>query len=128
MVEFLANALEVSIDYQAEQKIVIDEKTGTIISGIDIKVDPVIITHGEITIKISPTKKIIKSKKDSEINMKDGVSISIDENLLNMENKKITVANITRALHKLGAKPKDIISIIEGIKRAGAIRAKLELI
>jgi len=128
MIEFIANALEVNVDYQKEQKIVIDERTGTIVSGIDIKVDPVIITHGDITIKISPQKEITTAQLENGINMKNGVHISADENLLNIEDDKITVANITRALHKLGAKPKDIISIIENIKRAGAIRAKLEII
>ena len=125
MVEFLASVLEVDVDYQREQRIVIDERTGTIVSGIDIRVDPVIITHGDITIKISPGKM---PKDENSINLKDGVDIYPNENLLNIEEDKITVANLTRALHKLGAKPKDIISIIESIKRAGAIRAKLEVI
>lgn len=128
MVEFLAQTLEVNVDYQKEEKIVIDEKTGTIVSGINIKVDPVIITHGDITIKIEPKASIDENKVTEDINMKDGVFIGANENLLNMKEDKITVANLTRALHKLGAKPKDIISIIENIKRAGAIRAKLEVI
>ena len=128
MVEFLAKTLEVSVEYQKEDKIVIDEKTGTIVSGINIKIDPVIITHGDITIKIEPQVTIDEQKVANDINMKDGVYIGANENLLTMEDGKITVANLTRALHKLGAKPKDIISIIENIKRAGAIRAKLEVI
>ena len=125
MVEFLANTLEVDVFYQKEQKIIIDERTGTIVSGIYIKVDPVVITHGDITIKISPSKIL---KDEDGINMKEGVNIHPNENLLHVEKDKITVANLTRALHKLGAKPKDIISILENIKRAGAIRAKLEVI
>jgi len=128
MVEFLASTLEVEVKYQREQKIVIDERTGTIVSGIDIKVDPVVITHGDITIKISPQPKITEEMLADGVDMKNGVHIGANENLLNMQDNKITVANLTRALHKLGAKPKDIISIIEGIKRAGAIRAKLEVI
>lgn len=128
MVEFLAKVLEVSVDYQKEEKIIIDERTGTIVSGIDIKVDPVVITHGDITIKIAPRKNLEDLDLKNDVNMKDGVSIGTEENTLNVEEDKITVANITRALHKLGAKPKDIISIIQNIKRAGAIRAKLEVI
>jgi flagellar P-ring protein precursor FlgI len=128
MVEFLAKMLEVEVAYQKEEKIIIDEKTGTIVSGINIKVDPVVITHGDITIKIAPKEKISEEELSSGVNMKEGVHIGIDQKLLNMENGKITVANITRVLHKLGAKPKDIISILENIKRAGAIRAKLEVI
>jgi len=126
MVEFLAKVQNVNVDYKQEEKIVIDERTGTVVSGINIHVEPVVITHGDITIKIEPRKKLSKNKND--VNMKDGVKIAVNENQLNMENNKITIANITRALHKLGAKPKDIISIVENIKRAGAINAKLEII
>ncbi len=124
MVEFLAGTLEVEVHYQKEQKIVIDERTGTIVSGVGIRVDPVIVTHGDITIKILPHKNLPQDGVD----LKDGVHISINENLLNVQDDKVTVANLTRALHKLGAKPKDVISIIQSIKRAGAIRAKLEVI
>jgi len=127
MIEFLAKMLEVEVDYQKEEKIIIDEKTGTVVSGINIKVDPVVITHGDITLMISPQDKLPNAIAES-VNMRDGVSIAINENLLHMEKDQITVANITRALHKLGAKPKDIISILENIKRAGAITAKLEVI
>jgi len=126
MVEFLAKVQNVSVDYKKEEKIVIDERTGTVVSGINIHVSPVVITHGDITIKIEPRKTIPKDK--TEVNMGDGVKIAVNKNQLNMNDNEITVANITRALHKLGAKPKDIISIIENIKRAGAINAKLEII
>ncbi len=126
MVEFLAKVQNISVDYKKEEKIVIDERTGTVVSGINIHVSPVVITHGDITIKIEPRKTIPKGK--TEVDMGDGVNIAVNKNQLNMDNNEITVANITRALHKLGAKPKDIISIIENIKRAGAINAKLEII
>ncbi|MBL0687682.1 MAG: flagellar basal body P-ring protein FlgI [Sulfurospirillum sp.] len=128
MVEFLASTLEVNVLYQKEQKIIINEKTGTIVAGIDIKIDPVIITHGDITVKISPQKEISEEILEDGIDMKNGIHIGTNENLLNMEEDKITVGNLTRVLHKLGATPKDIISIIEGIKRADAMRAKLEVI
>ncbi len=126
MVEFLAKVQNIDVKYKKEEKIVIDERTGTVVSGINIHVSPVIITHGDITIKIEPRKTISSNKND--VNMNDGVQLAINQNQLNMDSNEITVANITRALHKLGAKPKDIISIIENIKRAGAINAELEII
>jgi len=126
MVEFLAKAQNVDVKYKKEEKIVIDERTGTIVSGIDIHVSPVVITHGDITIKIESRKTLPNAKTD--VKMGDGVNIAVNQNQLNIDSGKITIANITRALHKLGAKPKDIISIIENIKRAGAINAKLEII
>jgi flagellar P-ring protein precursor FlgI len=127
MIEFLAKTLDTEVEYQKEEKIVIDERTGTVVSGINIEVDPIVITHGDITIKVNPYEKQ-QNIPEGNVDMKDGVDIGVEQNLLNMQNGKITVANLTRALHKLGATPKDIISILENIKRAGAIRAKLEVI
>lgn len=127
MVEFLAKTLNVNVAYEKEEKIIIDERTGTVVSGINIVVDPVVITHGDITIKVNPYNAT-RTVPKTNVNMQDGMDIGVNENLLNMQNGKITVANLTRALHKLGAKPKDIISILENIKRAGAIQAKLEII
>lgn len=126
MIEFLAQTLDVDVKHEREEKIIIDEKTGTVVAGVNIKVDPIVITHGEITIKVKPyeTREI----DETSVDLKDGTDLSPEQNLLNMQKEKITVANLTRALHKLGAKPKDIISILENIKRAGAIRAKLEVI
>jgi flagellar P-ring protein precursor FlgI len=127
MVEFLAKTLDIQVDYEKEEKIIIDERTGTVVAGIDILVDPIVITHGAITLKINPVDAI-DPELAGQINLQDGVGISPNENLLSMENGKTTVANVARALNRLGATPKEIISILENIKRAGAIRAKLEVI
>lgn len=127
MVEFLAKTLDIQVDYEKEEKIIIDERTGTVVAGINILVDPIVITHGAITLKIRPVEAI-NLELENQVNLQDGVSLSPNDNLLNMENGKTTVANVTRALNRLGATPKEIIAILENIKRAGAIRAKLEVI
>ena len=124
-VEFLAQTLDIDVKYEKEEKIVIDERTGTIVSGINIKVDPVVVTHGDITIKIEANDN---SANDNSVDIGGDVKIAGAENRIKMKEESMTVANIARALTKLGAKPKDIISILENIKRSGAITAKLEII
>lgn len=126
MVEFLARALDVNVYYEKEDKIVIDERTGTIVSGVNVKVDPVVVTHGGITIKIEASPNFNEDNKSVDIG--GDVKIAANENQIKFKDDSMTVANVTRALTKLGAKPKDIISILENIKRAGAITAKLEVI
>ena len=127
MVEFLAKVNEINIDYKKEKKVVIDERTGTIVAGIDITIDPVVITHGEITIKISPYENGYSPSKN-EADMGEGVAIGVNNNLVKMKKGEVTVANLARVLQKMGAKPKDIISILETIKKAGALNAELEII
>lgn len=127
MVEFLAKALDLNVDFEKEDKIIIDERTGTVVAGINILVDPVVITHGAITLKIRPMEQL-DPNLENQVDLQDGVALSPNENLLNMQKNRTTIANVTRALNRLGATPKEIIAIIENIKRAGAIRAKLEVI
>ena len=126
VISFMAKILNADISYKPDEKIVIDERTGTIVAGVGIKIDPVVITHKNITIKIEPVKKIIDN--NSSIKIGNKVAINTKDFALNMEKNSVTISNLTRALQKLGAKPKDIISIIESIKKAGAIRADVEII
>ena len=126
MVEFLATTLDVNVKYEKEEKIVIDERTGTIVAGVNIKVSPIVVTHGDITIKIENNPNLQDDTKSTDIG--GDVKIATNENHIKMNEQSMTVANVARALNKLGAKPKDIISILENIKRSGAITAKLEVI
>lgn len=124
MVEFLASINELEITYDREQKVVIDERTGTIVAGIDVTVEPVVITQGDITVKINYPDI---EQQAAGINMGDGVNIDANTNTINSANRP-TVANIARSLQKLGAAPNDIIAIIEAMKKAGAITAVVEII
>lgn len=124
-VEFLAKTLDTDVKYEREDKIVIDERTGTIVSGINIHVYPVVVTHGDITIKIEPSDGV---PDNQSVDIGGNVQIAASENRIKMNEDSMTVANVARALTKLGAKPKDIISILENIKRSGAITAQLVVI
>ncbi|MGE4511589.1 MAG: flagellar basal body P-ring protein FlgI [Sulfurimonadaceae bacterium] len=126
MVEFLAEVQQIDIDYKPKSKIVINERTGTIIAGVDIFVKPIVMTHGDITIKIkeqeAPQQPAGAMVVDQE------TVIGLNENELYTKEGTTTVANLVRSLQKLGATPKDIISILEAMKSAGSISADLEVI
>jgi len=133
MVEFLANIGELSIDYEVKNKIVIDERTGTIVAGVDIEIQPVVITHNDITIQIEPTEVLpkinpIDIRDETVFNVGDSAQVQTKNGALLMKKNASTVANMARSLKKLGATPKDIISILEAMKQAGAIQADLEII
>lgn len=125
VIELMSKILELDIDYKADDKIVIDERTGTIVSGINVSVDPVVITHGDITIKIEPNS--LTEPADGDVSLQDGASISPNANLLKISEEKTTIASVARALNKLGASPSDIIAIIENLKRVGAIHVAVEI-
>jgi len=126
IIAFMAQVLNTNINYKPMEKIVIDERTGTIVAGVNIKIDPVVITHKNITIKIEPVNKIQNNKNN--ISVGKNISINTNNNSIKMQKNSVTVASLVRALQKLGAQPKDVISIIESIKRSGAISAEVDII
>lgn len=121
MVEFLALVEEVEIDYIQKQRVIIDEKSGTIVAGLGITIEPVVVTHGDLTLKISDE---IQSDPDA-LSIGDDMSISRAQNTIATNGKKPTIANVVRALQKIGASPKNIISILETMKKSGAITADI---
>ena len=62
------------------------------------------------------------------IRLDENIAIGLQDNRIKVKKGKNTVANITRSLQKLGTKPKDIISILEAIKQAGALQADIDII
>jgi flagellar P-ring protein FlgI len=126
MVEFLAEVQDLEIEYAQNQKIIINERTGTIVAGVDIEVKPVVITQGDMTVKILSQNE--PSKPAGSVAMDKSLVIGLNENEIYTEKGTTTVANIARSLQKLGATPKEMISILQAMKSAGAISVDLEII
>jgi len=126
MIEFLADVQEIEMDYVPKNKIIINERTGTIVAGVEIKVRPIILTHGDITIKI--IEQATMSQPEGSMVVDENLVIGLNENEIYTKEGTTTVANLVRSLQKLGATPKDIISILESMKSAGSISADLKVI
>ncbi len=126
MTEFLAQIQDIDMDYAPNELIIINERTGTIIAGIAIEVKPIIMTHGDITIKIKEQTNL--SQPPGAIVIDKDLVIGLNENEIYIKDGTTTVANLVRSLQKLGATPKDIISILEAMKSAGSITAELKVI
>ncbi|HEX5710871.1 MAG TPA: flagellar basal body P-ring protein FlgI [Sulfuricurvum sp.] len=126
MIEFLAEVQNINIGYAQTQKIIINERTGTIIAGVDIEISPVVVTQGDITVKILAQNDV--SKPAGSVAMDKSLVIGLNENEVYTQKGTTTVANIARSLQKLGASPKAMISIFQAMKSAGAISCELEVI
>lgn len=124
MIEFLALVQEVDVDYSSRDKIIIDEKSGTIVAGVDIIVHPVVVSSGDLTIKV--TRSFLE----------EGTSEKIDENTLMDRNLNLisgnggptTISSVVRALQKMGVNPKTMVSILNAMKQSGAISAEIEVL
>ena len=126
MIEFLSEVQEIDVDYITSNKIIINERTGTIIAGVGIEVKPIILTHGDITIKINEQDDLLGPEGSMKVD--NDLIIGLNENEIYTKKGTTTVANLVRSLQKLGASPKDIISILEAMKSAGSISADLKVI
>ncbi len=126
MIEFLAEVEDIEMNYTPKSKIIINERTGTVIAGINIEIKPVVMTHGDITIKINEQSNI--NSPEGSMSVDKDLVIGLNENEVYTKKGTTTVANLVRSLQKLGATPKDIISILEAMKSAGSISAELEVI
>nr|WP_034355674.1 flagellar basal body P-ring protein FlgI [Helicobacter jaachi] len=124
MVEFLAFIEEIEIDPSRKERIIIDEKSGTIVAGVGITIEPVVVTHGDITIKISN-----ESVQDPDaLTLEDGTIMSKAQGTIaSTDGTKPTVSSVVKALQKMGATPRNVISILESIKKSGALNAEIEV-
>lgn len=78
MIEFLAEVQAIDMDYKPKDKIIINERTGTIVAGVDIELKPVVLTHGDITIKIVEQKKL--SRPEGSMSVDNNLVIGLNEN------------------------------------------------
>ncbi|MRJ01894.1 MAG: flagellar basal body P-ring protein FlgI [Epsilonproteobacteria bacterium] len=128
-VPFVSEILGLTIESSSEPTIVIYERTGTVIMSGDIKIDtPVYVSHGDIYVSVqkSPAVSQPPPLSGGETVAGQKVTTTVAE-----ENGRIfgiespSLKDLVEALNQLGISPRDLIAIIEAIKRAGKIHAKI---
>ena len=112
----------IEITPDASARIIMNSKTGTIIIGEKVKLFPVAITHGGISIKINnETGGLFGNNEDS-------ITISETKNPLIYLEASDTLSNLVNSLNQIGVSPKELISIIQALKESGALVADLEVL
>jgi flagellar P-ring protein precursor FlgI len=127
----LIEGLEVSPDIPA--RVVINERTGTIVIGDKVRISPVAIAHGNLTIEIKTEFRVSQpppfapEKAETVVVPQKDVTVKEQKASL-MEVSGTTLGEIVRALNALGVTPRDLIAILQALKASGALRAELEII
>jgi flagellar P-ring protein FlgI len=131
-VEFIAELQEIAVEPTRTSRIVVNERTGTIVMGKDVHVAPVAIMHGNLTVEVQTTYSVSQpapfSKGTTEVVPETQVKATEDKakNLLLKEGA--TVEDLVRGLNTIGSTPRDIIAILQDLRAAGALDADLEVI
>ena len=133
VVQFLADleSLEVTLDYVA--KVVLNERTGTIVAGAHVKIMPVSITHGNLNIDVKSMPVISQpgafAKRGRTVFFNNLVpEVTEDSSKTIALDGASNVQEVAAALNSLNVSPQDIISIFQALKESGALVAELVII
>ncbi|HMD48430.1 MAG TPA: flagellar basal body P-ring protein FlgI [Bryobacteraceae bacterium] len=132
VVEFLGELEDLSVDTDSPARIVVNERTGTIVMGKDVRISPVAILHGTLTVEIQTTFNTSQPGPLSPGQTTVTPDVKVDtkeEKARNVILKQgASVEELVRALTAIGSTARDIIAILQSLKAAGAIQAELEVI
>lgn len=132
LVNFISELEELPVVPDNAAKVVINERTGTIVMGGNVTIDEVAIAQGALSIKISKSTDISQppplSNGTTAAASNTNVSVKEDEAHIVTLPATSSVSDVVNALNAIGATPRDIISILQAMKAAGALHADLQII
>ncbi len=116
IIEFISIIEQVRVNPDVSAKVVVNERTGTVVVGSDVKIMPVAISHGDLTIQIRPAPAAAGQPAPPP----ETASV-----IVLSEREGGNIGNLSEALNALRVTPKDIIAIFQALKEAGALNAEL---
>ena len=130
--EFLAELENLSVEADHPARVVINERTGTIVLGKDVRVAPVAILHGKLSVEIQTNLAVSQPEPLSQ-----GATQVVPQSTVGAKEEKArnvvlkqgaTVEELVRALAAIGSTPRDVIAILQNLRAAGALEAEIEVI
>ena len=132
MAEFIAAVGELRVEVDVPAKVVVNERTGTIVIGKDVRIAPVAILHGNLAVEIQTQLLVSQPGPMSQGKTEVVPEVTVaakDAPTRNVVLKQgATVEELVRALTAVGSSARDIIAILQNLKVAGALDAELEVI
>ena len=131
MVQLVTNVEQLPVDVDERARIIIDEASGTVVMGDDVKVSRVAIAQGNLTISISETPVASQPGpfSNGQTTVLPRTSINVDDGKgkhLAIVNNNVSLRDLVNGLNALGVTPRDLITILQSLKAAGALQADIE--
>ncbi|WP_346328980.1 flagellar basal body P-ring protein FlgI [Iodidimonas sp. SYSU 1G8] len=132
VVELMGAVENLSVDVDQPARIIINEASGTVVMGKDVKVSPVAIAQGGLTISVTESPAVSQPApfSDGETVVVPRSQISVDDGSgrsLAMLDRGESLRSLVGGLNALGVSPRDLITILQALKSAGAIQAEIEV-
>ena len=117
---------------EAPARVIINSRTGTVVSGEHVRVTPAAVAHGNLVVTISEATKVSqpapKSQGQTVVVPQSNINVTQGSNHMFMFNPGVSLNEIVRAVNQVGAAPGDLVAILEALKEAGALHAELVVI
>ena len=130
--EFVAQLDELTVETDRRSRIVVNERTGTIVMGSDVRIAPVAIMQGDLTVQVQTTLNVAQPGPLSNGTTEVIPQVSVDAKEQRARDiilkQGTTIDELVRALTAIGSTPRDIIAILQNLRAAGALDADLEVI
>jgi len=133
VVNLLTDIEQLRVEPDQLARVVIDEQTGTIVMGENVRISTVAIAQGSLTIRITETPQVSQPGPFAEVGTTttvDRTNIEVDEGeerQLTVLRPSVSLQELVNGLNALGIGPRDMITILQAIKTAGALQAEIEV-
>ena len=128
-INLIAQLEELEIEPDATAKVVVNERTGTIIIGENVKVSTVALAHGNLNISIKTENEVSQpnalAQGQTAVVQNTELNVSEEAGQLTLVKKAVNIGDVVKALNSLGATPRDLIAIFQALKKSGALQAEL---
>lgn len=130
-VDFIAQVENLQVQTHEVARVVVDGRSGTVVLGGNVKISPVAVAVGSLVVKVKEMTEVsqpppLSGGQTKEVPRTQIEVIEEDRRLVPI--KGATVGDLVRSLNKIGATPREIISVLQAVKEAGALKAKLEVL
>ena len=131
VVNFISRLEQLEVRPDTEAKVVINERTGTIVMGHNVRLSKVSVAHGNLTVTIATQENVSQpdpfTDGQTEVTEETDIDVSEENSRLMVLPKGSSIADVVKGLNAVGASPRDIIAILQAIKQSGALHAELEI-
>ena len=128
-VQFIASLEHLQIQPDAKARVVVNERTGTIVMGQNVRLDKVAVAHGNLKLMVRESPQVSQPQPFSEGETttvpRTEVQVEEEKARLLVVDKGISIGDVAAALNAIGATPRDLMAIFQAIKAAGALHAEL---
>ncbi len=131
--DLMARIEPLPVDVDVPARVVINERTGTVVVGADVRIGAAAVAHGNLSVRISTKYNVsqpapFSAKGETIVTPDEKVDVNEGSGQLVALEEGTTLQSVVKALNALGATPRDIIAIVQALKAAGALRAELVII